>query len=99
MEIGLTIFLKSLVVGIWVIIVERWLAFKERRKAKGIPLKLNSKTGIYSADDWPEKVEGVVRRTGKVLMGTVFALIILIYGTWLVFGRETTRQLIVFLFF
>ena len=55
--IGWVMFGKAIVVAVWVVIVERWQAYRRRRRQDGLPLKYSRKHGIYVVSDWTANVD------------------------------------------
>lgn len=100
MSIGLVMFWKAVVLAIWATIVERWQAYRQHRKAQGIVLVQDPRTGVYRAKvDWPEVLERslIIGRNALYTLCTVWWAILLIYF----FGgrSETLKSWIVWVFF
>lgn len=74
LSIGWVMFWKAVVIAVWVAICEAWSAFKAKRASNGIPLRLDRKTGAYTPDDWPQKVDRYVKFAGNVAMYSLLAL-------------------------
>lgn len=97
MGIGAVMFGKAIVIAVWIIIVERWDAYRKRRHETGLPLKQNRKTGVYEVSDWTVWINRTFL-AGKYL---IFALGLLwwaaLSGTYLYGGPDLTRQMILWL--
>lgn len=74
LSIGWVMFWKAVVIAVWAATCEAWSAFKAKRAANGIPLRLNKQTGVYTPDDWPQAVERYVKLAGDVAMYSLLAL-------------------------
>lgn len=71
MSIGLVMFCKALIVGLWSVFVERWQAFRKRR-SEIVVLHYSKRRDRYEAFDWHEVVEVTATYTRKAMLGLVF---------------------------
>jgi hypothetical protein len=63
LSIGWVMFWKALGLSVWAILAARWQAAKERRRAAGLELKLDRRTGIYTPHCPFTRAERIVSRT------------------------------------
>lgn len=79
MNIALVMLLKGVILGIWAILSESWLAYRKRRMSNGLELRYNRRTGTHTVRDWTETFERFLVATRKFAIGLVFVW-------WIVIG-------------
>lgn len=79
-------FWKAVVVALWVAAVESWQAYRKRRMADGLPLKMNRK-GVYVVSDWTAKVDWSFRLGRNTVHAVVLAWWIFL-GYYLLTGQR-----------
>ena len=77
---ALVMFFKAIVVLIGAAIVEQWQAFKARKKAEGLQMRLDPKSGVYVVDDRIERFEKFLKRAR-----IAFWVFVIPYGAFCVY--------------
>lgn len=55
-HLGWVMFGKAIVVALWLVVVERWTAFRRARRENGLPMK-QRRDGVYVVSDWTSLIE------------------------------------------
>lgn len=79
MHIGMVMFFKGIAVATGATVLERYRAFKKRRREKGIPLRLDKRRNAYVADDRLERAETLAKRIGLVLLVPLILYAVLVF--------------------
>jgi len=84
-HLAFVMFLKALVLLAGAAVFERWQAFKARRKAGGLSLRPDPRSGIYTVDDRVERLERLLKRAKRVFLVlfvpyAAFVSYVMIYG-------------------
>lgn len=98
MSIGLVMFGKGLVIGLFAVFATWWAAFRKRRTERGLPLKQN-RNGVYEVSDWAAKAEWLAYRLWHGLLIATVAWWAILLGIWLLRGDEGLRAHFVWLLF
>lgn len=91
MDVGWILFWKCIVVAVWIAIVDRWQAYRKKRRDEGLPLRKNA-NGVYEVHDWTEHVDTTARWLRNACYGLVLAFWTLLAGTYVFFGYDTLQR-------
>lgn len=98
MSIGWIMFWKAVVVAVWIVIVERWVAFRRRRQQEGLPMRYSRRSDSYVVHDWTDWVNTAFR-WGKYAFFAYAAYIWVTFSVAFIFwGREGVRDWVNFQF-
>lgn len=97
-HLGEVMFVKGLFLALCAAIGVQWVAFRKRRAEKGLPLKLNPRTGIYEVSDWAAWLERNARGLWNGVI--VFAAVgnVAIWVALAVLGKVRVAQFFAWIF-
>ncbi len=97
-HLGEVMFLKGLLLALCTAVGVKWVAFRRRRAEKGLPLKLNPRTGVYEISDWAASVERGARGFWNVTLFIVIAANLTAWAIWAIFGWDTLARAMLWVF-
>ena len=91
MSIGWIMFWKAVVVAVWIVIVERWVAFRRRRQQEGLPMRYSKRSDSYVVHDWTDWVNTAFRWGKYAFFAFALAIWTTLSIAFLFWGRDGQR--------
>ena len=93
MNVGLVLFLKAVVVGIWIGIAARWQTYRKKRRDEGLELKPDRR-GVYVVSDWTAHVDTAAVWLRNFAFVTLFLWWSVLSLAFLFFGKEGATSVV-----